>query len=143
MQRHFHHGLLMSGTQGFGEHGAFTVTVAGDPRLVETVNELTRKAAEMAGCSSSDAAGLAEALSAVAKAVGNDVDLAYRPTPSALVVEVRPTQRGAGASSMHALLAKSDAFARIKKLVPAAELQGTGSDECCFLMAPRAGALPA
>ena len=41
----------MSGTsQGFGEHGAFTVSVAGDPRLVETVHELTRKTAEMSGC---------------------------------------------------------------------------------------------
>jgi hypothetical protein len=134
----------MSGTsQGFGEHGAFTVTVAGDPRLMETVNEVTRKAAEMAGCSTSDAEGLAEALTAVARAVGSAVDLAYRPTPSALVVEVRPALRGEGASSMHTLLAKGDAFARVKKLVPAAELQGTGSDECCLLMAPRAGAPPA
>ena len=133
----------MSGSQGFGEHGAFTVTVLGDPRLLETVNELTRKAAEMAGCSTSDAAGLAEALSAVATAVGSAVDLAYRPTPSALVVEVRPAQRGEGASSLRSLLAKTDAFARVKALVPAAELQGTGPDECCFLMAPRAGDQPA
>jgi hypothetical protein len=133
----------MSATQGFGEHGAFTVTVAGDPRLLETVNELTKKAAEMAGCSTSDAAGLVEALSTVATAVGSAVDLAYRPTPSALVVEVRAAQRGEGASSLRTLLSKGDAFARVKALVPAAELQGTGTDECCFLMAPRAGARPA
>jgi hypothetical protein len=135
----------MSGTssQGFGEHGAFTVTVAGDPRLVETVNELTKKAAEMAGCSTSDAAGLAEALSTVATAVGSAVDLAYRPTPSALVVEVRAARRGEGATSLRSLLAKGDLFARVKALVPAAELQGTGADECCFLTAPRAGTAPA
>ena len=130
-------------TQGFGEHGAFTVTVEGYPRLLETVNELTKKAAEMAGCSTSDAAGLAEALSTVAIAVGSAVDLAYRPTPSALVVEVRPAHRGEGGSSLHALLSRGDAFARVKALVPGAELQGTGSDECCFLITPRAGAPPA
>jgi hypothetical protein len=130
-------------SQGFGEHGAFTVTVAGDPRLVETVTDLTRKAAEMAGCSASDADGLAEALSAVAKAVGNAIDLAYRPTPDALLVEVRPAQRGEGVASLHALLERGGAFARVKALVPAAELQGAGSDECCLLMAPRAGAPPA
>jgi hypothetical protein len=132
----------MSATQGFGEHGAFTVTVAGDPRLVDTVSEMTKKAAEMAGCSTSDGEGLAEALSTVAKALGSAVDLAYRPTPSALVVEVRSAQRGEGAS-LRTQLAKGDVFARVKSLVPGAELQGAGADECCFLMAPVAGTAPA
>ena len=134
----------MSGTsQGFGEHGAFTVSVGGDPRLAETVHELTRKAAEMAGCSAADSTSLADATSAVADAVGDAVDLAYRPMPYALVVEVRSGHRGEGAASLHAALSRGDAFARVKALVPAAELQGAGVDECCYLMCPRADARPA
>jgi hypothetical protein len=133
----------MSGTsQGFGEHGAFTVSVAGDPRLVETVHELTRKTAEISGCSATDAAGLAEAASAVATALAEDLDLAYRPQPTGLVLEVRPARRGQGGRSLHAVLS-SGAFAKVKALVPAAELQGTGVDECCFLTCPRATPPPA
>jgi hypothetical protein len=128
---------MLGTSQGFGEHGAFTVSVGTDPRLVETVHELTRKAAEMTGCSPADAAGLGEAACAVAKAVGDDVDLAFRPLLAALVVEVRAAHRGKGVS-LHAALGKGDAFARVKALVPAAELQGTGADECCFLTCPRA-----
>ena len=128
----------MSGTsQGFGEHGAFTVSVAGDPRLVETVHELTRKTAEMSGCTAADASGLADAASAVARALAEDLDLAYRPMPHALVLEVRPARRGPGDGSLHAVLSR-DAFAKVKVLVPGAELQGTGADECCFLTCPRA-----
>jgi hypothetical protein len=130
----------MSGTQGFGEHGAFTVSVGGDPRLADTVHELTRKTAEMTGCSPADAVGLADAASAVAAALGDDLDLAYRPTPSALVVEVRSARRAVGGRSLHAVLADGDAFSKVKALVPAAELQGTGPDECCFLTCPRATA---
>jgi hypothetical protein len=133
----------MSGTsQGFGEHGAFTVSVAGDPRLVETVHELTRKAAEISGCSAADAAGLADAAGTVATALGDDLDLAYRPTAFALVVEVRSTRRAEGGRSLHAVLS-SGAFAKVKALVPAAELQGAGVDECCFLTCPRAATPPA
>ena len=109
----------MSGTQGFGEHGAFTVSVGGDPRLADTVHELTRKTAEMTGCSAADAVGLADAAAAVATALGDDLDLAYRPTPSALILEVRSGRRGAGGRSLHAVLAEGDAFARVKTLVPA------------------------
>jgi hypothetical protein len=128
----------MSGTsEGLGEHGAFTVSVAGDSRLVETVHELTRKAAEMSGCAPTDAAGLADAATAVATALAEDLDLAYRPMPKALVVEVRPARRGQGGRSLHALLSR-DAFAKVKALVPGAELQGSGADECCFLTCPRA-----
>jgi hypothetical protein len=128
----------MSGTsQGFGEHGAFTMSVGTDPRLGETVHELTRKAAEMTGCSTADAASLGEAACIMAKAVGDDVDLAFRPLLAALVVEVRAAGRGAGVS-LHAALRKGDVLARIQALVPAAELQGTGADECCFLTCPRA-----
>ena len=131
----------MSGaSQGFGEHGAFTVSVACDPRLMETVHELTKKAAEMSGCSAEDAAGLADATLALARALGDEVDLAYRPTPYALVLEVRPTRRGDGGPSLQAALGQGDAFARIKALVPAAELQGEGADACCFLTCPRADA---
>ena len=130
----------MSGTQGFGEHGAFTVSVAGDPRLADTVHELTRKAAEMNGCSAGDAAGLADAACAVAHALADDIDLAYRPTPAALVVEVRSGRRGTGGRSLHAALSSGDAFSKVKALVPAAELQGTGVDESCFLTCPRAAA---
>jgi hypothetical protein len=133
----------MSGTsQGFGEHGAFTVSVAADARLTEMVHELTRKAAELAGCAEADATGLADAACAVAGALGDDLDLAYRPTPFALILEVRPANRGTGGASLHAALAHGDAFARIKALVPAAELQGAGVDECCFLTCPRAGTAP-
>jgi hypothetical protein len=129
----------MSGTpQGFGEHGAFTVSVGGDPRLADTVHELTRKTAELTGCSPADAAGLADAASTVATALADDLDLAYRPTPSALVLEVRSARRGAGGRSLHAVLSTGDAFARVRTLVPAAELQGDGADECCFLTCPRA-----
>ena len=132
----------MSGTsEGFGEHGAFTVSVTADPRLAEMVHELTRKTAEVAGCAQADATGLADAACAVAGALGDDVDLAYRPTPFALILEVRPANRGAGGASLHAAL-QGDAFARVKSLVPAAELQGAGADECCFLTCPRAGAMP-
>jgi hypothetical protein len=128
----------MSGTsQGFGEHGAFTVSVGGDPRLVDTVHELTRKTAEMNGCSSADAAGLADAACTVAVALADDLDLAYRPTPSALVLEVRSARRGLGGPSLHAALSNGDAFSKVKALVPAAELQGAGVDECCFLTCPR------
>jgi hypothetical protein len=128
----------MSGTsQGFGEHGAFTVSVSAHPRLEEAVHELTRKAAEMIGCSAADAANLGEAACVVARALADDVDLAYRPLLTALVVEVRASRRGLGAS-LHAALGRGDAFARVKALVPAAELQGTGADECCFLTCPRA-----
>ena len=130
-----------SGTpQGFGEHGAFTVTVGADPRLGEIVHELTRKAAEMSGCSEPDAAQLADAASAVAKALGEDIDLAYRPMPHALILELRPGRRGDGAASLHQVLSAGDAFAHVKQLVPAAELQGTGVDECCFLTCPRVDA---
>jgi hypothetical protein len=73
----------------------------------------------------------------MAKAVGDDVDLAFRPLLAALVVEVRAAGRGAGVS-LHAALRKGDVLARIQALVPAAELQGTGADECCFLTCPRA-----
>jgi hypothetical protein len=127
----------MSGTQEFGEHGAFTVSVGADPRLAATVHELTRKAAEMNGCSAADAAGLADAAGAVAAALADDLDLAYRPTPAALVLEVRSARRGAGGPSLHAVLS-GDAFSKVKALVPAAELQGDGVDECCFLTCPRA-----
>jgi hypothetical protein len=128
----------MSGTsQGFGEHGAFTMTVSADPRLGEAVHELTRKAAEMIGCSAADAANLGEAACIVARALADDVDLAYRPLLGALVVEVRASRRGNG-TSRHAALRRGDAFARVKALVAAAELQGTGADECCFLTCPRA-----
>jgi len=131
----------MSGTsQGFGEHGAFTVSVGGDPRLADTVHELTRKAAEMTGCSAADAAGLADAACTVATALADDLDLAYRPTPSALVLEVRSARRGVGGHSLHAVLSNGDAFSKVKALVPAAELQGAGIDECCFLTCPRAAA---
>jgi hypothetical protein len=132
----------MSGAaQGFGEHGAFTVSVAGDPRLAETVHELTRKAAEMSGCRQEDGARLADAALAVATAVGGDLDLAYRPTPFALVLELRPAGRDAGPRpSLHAALTRNGALDRIQALVPAAELQGTGADECCFLTCPRADA---
>jgi hypothetical protein len=133
----------MSGTsQGFGEHGAFTVSVAGDPRLVETVHELTRKTAELSGCTAADAAGLADAASTLAVALAEDLDLAYRPTPQALVLEVRPARRGPGGRSLHAVLSR-DAFAKVKALVPGAELQGSGADECCLLTCPRAAAPPA
>ena len=132
----------MSATQGFGEHGAFTVSVGGDPRLGDVVHELTRKAAEMNGCSAADAAGLADAACAVANAVRGDLDLAYRPTPFALVLEVRSAHRGEGDDSLHAVLARNDAFARVKALVPSAELQGAGADECCFLTCPRTAADP-
>jgi hypothetical protein len=126
----------MSGTQGFGEHGAFTVSVGADPRLGETIHELTRKTAEMTGCSAADATGMADATSVVAKAVGGDVDLAFRPMPAALVIEVRAGRRGNGTSSLHAALNHGDVFARVKALVPEAELQGEGADECCFLTCP-------
>lgn len=130
-----------SGTpQGFGEHGAFTVSVAADPRLGEVVHELTRRAAEMSGCSEPDAAHLADAACTVAKALGDDLDLAYRPMPHALVMELRPARRGDGAASLHDVLSRGDAFARVKELVPAAELQGTGPDEFCYLTCPRAAA---
>ena len=133
----------MSGTsQGFGEHGPFTVSVAGDPRLVETVHELTRKTAELHGCAASDATGLADAACAVASALAEDLDLAYRPTPKALVLEVRPARRGQGGRSLHAVLSR-DAFAKVKALVPGAELQGSGADECCFLTCPRTAVPPA
>ena len=131
----------MSGSetsQGFGEHGAFTVSVAADPRLAEIVHELTRKAAEMSGCSGSDAAHLADAACTVARALADDLDLAYRPMPHALILELRSGRRGDSDASLHAVLAAGDAFARVKQLVPAAELQGTGVDECCFLTCPRA-----
>jgi len=129
----------MSGTsQGFGEHGAFTVSVGGDPRLADTVHELTRKAAELNGCSAADAAGLADAACAVATALADDLDLAYRPTPAALVLEMRSGRRGVGGRSLHAVLSNGDAFSKVKALVPAAELQGAGADECCFLPCPRA-----
>jgi hypothetical protein len=127
----------MSGTsQGFGEHGAFTVSVAGDPRLVETVHELTRKTAELSGCTVEDATGMADAARAVASALAEDLDLAYRPTPEALVLEVRPARRGEGGRSLRVVLSR-DAFAKVKALVPGAELQGSGADECCFLTCPR------
>jgi hypothetical protein len=127
----------MSATSdGFGEHGAFTVSVTGDPRLAETVHELTRKTAEMSGCTVADAAGLADAACAVATALADDLDLAYRPMPDALVVEVRPARRGQGGRSLHAVLSR-DALAKVKALVPGAELQGAGADECCFLTCPR------
>lgn len=133
-----------SGTsQGFGEHGAFTLSVGADPRLGEVVHELTRKAAEMSGCSEPDAAHLADAACTVATALGEDLDLAYRPMPHALILELRPARRGDGTASLHTVLAAGDAFARVKKLIPAAELQGTGADECCFLTCPRADAGPA
>ncbi len=129
----------MSGTsQGFGEHGAFTVSVGADPRLAETVHELTRKTAEMSGCSAADAAGLADAACAVASALADDLDLAYRPTPAALVLEVRSARRGVGGQSLRTVLTSGDAFSKVKALVPSAELQGAGADECCFLTCPRA-----
>jgi len=133
----------MSGTsQGFGEHGAFTVSVAGDPRLAETVHEVTRKTAELHGCAATDAAGLADAATAVANALAEDLDLAYRPMPQALVLEVRPARRGQGGRSLRAVLSR-DAFAKVKALVPGAELQGAGADECCFLTCPRVATPPA
>lgn len=133
----------MSGTsEGFGEHGAFTVSVTGDSRLVETVHELTRKAAEMSGCAATDAAGLADAATAVASALAEDLDLAYRPMPQAFVLEVRPARRGEDGRSLRAVLSR-DAFAKVKALVPGAELQGSGADECCFLTCPRTDAPPA
>ena len=130
----------MSGTQGFGEHGAFTVSVGADPRLADAIHELTRKTAEMSGCSAADAAGLADAACTVATALADDLDLAYRPTPAALVLEVRSARRGAGGRSLHAVLSSSDAFSKVKALVPTAELQGAGVDECCFLTCPRSAA---
>ena len=134
----------MSGTsQGFGEHGAFTVAVGGDPRLAETVHELTRKTAELSGCSAEDAAGLADATCCVARAVADDLELIYRPTPDALVIEVRPTRRGEGGRSLHAALSRGDAFAKVKALVPAAELQGAGADERCLLSCRRTATDPA
>jgi len=126
---------MLGTSQGFGEHGAFTVSVSADPRLGETVHEVTRKAAEMTGCSAADAASLADAASAVVRAVG-DVDLAYRPLLSALVVEIRAGRTGNGVS-LHQALGR-DVFQRVKALVPAAELQGAGADECCVLTCPRA-----
>ena len=133
----------MSGTsQGFGEHGAFTVSVTGDACLLETVHELTRKTAELSGCTATDAAGLADAAKAVASALADDLDLAYRPLPEALVLEVRPARRGQGGRSLHAVLSR-DAFAKVKALVPGAELQGSGADECCFLTCPRTAPPPA
>ena len=62
------------------------------------------------------------------------------PTPrrAALVLEVRPARRGVGGRSLHAVLSSGDAFSKVKALVPAAELQGAGVDECCFLTCPRA-----
>lgn len=127
----------MSGTsQGFGEHGAFTVSVTGDSRLVETVHELTRKAAEMSGCTATEAAGLADAATAVASALAEDLDLAYLPTAQALVLEIRPARRGQGGRSLRAVLSR-DAFAKVKALVPGAELQGVGADECCSFTCPR------
>ena len=134
---------MSEGSQGFGEHGAFTVSVTGDPRLADTVHELTRKAAEMSGCSAADAAGLADAACAVAAALADDLDLAYRPMPAALVLEVRSARRGTGGQSLHAVLSNGGAFSKVKALVPAAELQGAGADECCFLTCPRAAAPPA
>ena len=60
--------------------------------------------------------------------------------PHALVVELRSGRRGDAGASLHTVLAAGDAFARVKQLVPAAELQGAGVDECCFLTCPRAEA---
>jgi len=133
----------MSGTsQGFGEHGAFTVSVTGDSRLLETVHELTRKTAELSGCTATDAVGLADAAIAVASALAEDLDLAYRPTAQALVLEIRPARRGQGGRSLRAVLSR-DAFANVKALVPGAELQGVGADECCSFTCPRATTPPA
>jgi len=118
------------------------VSVGADPRLAETLHELTRKTAELSGCSAADAAGLADAACTVASALADDLDLAYRPTPAALVLEVRSARRGAGGQSLRTVLSSGDAFSKVKALVPAAELQGAGADECCFLTCPRAAAPP-
>ena len=127
----------MSGTsQGFGEHGAFTVSIGADPRLGDAIHEMTRKAAEMTGCSTADATSLADAVIVVARAVAGDVDLAYRPLLEALVIEIRAGHGGKGGALRHAL--GRGVFERVTALVPAAELQGTGADECCFLTCPRA-----
>jgi hypothetical protein len=89
----------------------------------------------MTGCSPADVTGMADATAIVAKAIGGDVDLAYRPMPAALVIEVRAGGRSSG-TSLHAVLERGDVLAKIRALVPEAQLQGAGADECCFLTCP-------
>ncbi len=135
----------MSGTsQGFGEHGAFTVSVAGDPRLIETVHELTRKTAEIERLQrrrrrrpGRRRVGRRDARWPTTSTWPTGPPL----TPSSSKCD-RP-RRGEGGRSLHTVLSSGDAFAKVKALVPAAELQGAGVDECCFLTCPRAATPPA
>jgi len=96
----------------------------------------------LSGCAAADADRLADAAGAVATALAEDLDLAYRPMPEALELEVRPARRGEGGRSLRAVLSR-DAFAKVKALVPGAELKGNGADECCLLTCPRTAPPPA
>lgn len=128
---------------------AFTLTVSGDPRFIETVRTLTHKAAEADGCSDADAARLAEAVGRVltalfggvaATAVDRVSDVRFEPTGQAFSVEIR-VPAGAVAPSGNALersLAASGGLDAVRTLAPNAEFGAVGAQQFCRIACPRA-----
>jgi hypothetical protein len=122
--------------------GAFTVTVSGDPRFVDTVRTLTRKAAEADGCAGGDAARLAEAVERVlatlfasfrAPLVEGVMDVRFEPTRHAFSVEIRvPALAVASAGgTLERSLAASGGLDAVRTLAPGAEFGEAGTHLFC------------
>lgn len=125
--------------------GAFTVTVGGEPRFVDTVRLLTHKAAEADGCAESDADRLAEAVEYVLRAFMDtsvappeSVDVRFAPSNDMLQVEIGVPQSGAGGRSVEAVLEQRGLLPGLRRLVPDVQFIRTGGMDLCRFRCPRA-----
>ena len=127
--------------------GAFTVTVAGEPRLGETVRLLTHKAAEADGCAARDAARLAEAVFGVVGAVlearpgaaDGGLDVQFEPEADALRVAIIVPSRFLPASGgLEDFLDSAGALDRLRAVVPDLTFGRSADGQACQLRCARA-----
>lgn len=121
---------------------AYTLTVSGDPRFLDTVRALAAKTAETHGVAAADAARLAEAvgvlMTTIAEAVASPaapdiMHVRFAPDPAALGVEVAceaPAGAAAGWTLERALAARGrlEAF---RALAPGAAFSVSGTHHLC------------
>jgi hypothetical protein len=129
--------------------GAFTVTVAGEPRFVETIRLLTHKTAEADGCSTRDADRMAEAVQCVVGALltpsaangGPALDVRFEPSAGVLQVEIGvPGAGGSSSRSVEQVLAQRGVLGSLRALVPDVQFIRRGAVELCRFRCPRRSA---
>jgi hypothetical protein len=136
--------MSVSSSNDLARTGAFTVTVSGDPRFVDTIGTLTRKAAETDGCAGADAARLAEAVERVLATLFATfhpplaeglTELRFESTGEAFSVEIRVPARAMASSggTLERSLAEHGGLDAVRSLAPGAEFGEAGAHQFCRL----------